>query len=670
MKKRIFSPRLYLEGLRQTKLVGIASFVILLIQVIAIPVGKVLECITYGYDYKTEAITFSGVNPMLFCMIYIAAPLLVLSAFSFLNKRKASDFYHSIADTRICLFISYYAAIVTWIIAICSTTTLLGVITNSFFPQYFTLNHTNIWLYTFNITAASLYSAAAVALAMTLTGTLVTNIAVTGLILIVPDYLMFIFKVMVTENIPIAPYDSGLGRWLPVGFNSLSISDFCFTDISCATYTIILALLVSVLALVIFKFRKSESAGYPALNKYLQATIRIIFCMCVCIYACGGIFVTLIGADNLDAVSIFLYVMIYIAAIIVYFLYEIITTKRIKTVFKTVSGLAIVFALNVACIFGMLAVYRSYITFEPTPSEISYIKLDQRDGYIYHLSEYHDYKASNVKIKDDNIKKIVADVLSKNISMMKTERYYEDSTKMQNMTICVNGIEHKRYLTISNTDFNALIDCLKNTKEYKEAYCYVPKAESVHIYSNILTITPDDAMQLYEVFRQEVTELDFEEYYMIMNDTTGMDSVFDFEAIITDGTNTYTLYVPVYKYFYKTINEYMALTYDKEISDKVLDMLNQPEGLENVNIIFYNSNEIYTFDYYVDHYSHTPKQVKKLAEYLVPCDSIEPDDVYCIALLYDDDYSVEYDEKTYYEGYTPNTYAAFFKFTGDAKDFK
>ena len=47
MKKRIFSFKLYLEGLRQTKLIGIMAFVILAILVIAIPMGIAIENMTY-----------------------------------------------------------------------------------------------------------------------------------------------------------------------------------------------------------------------------------------------------------------------------------------------------------------------------------------------------------------------------------------------------------------------------------------------------------------------------------------------------------------------------------------------------------------------------------------------------------------------------------------------
>ena len=58
MKKRIFSLKLYLEGLRQTKLVGIVSFIILTIQAIAIPVGNAIDKISYDYSGGARGVDF------------------------------------------------------------------------------------------------------------------------------------------------------------------------------------------------------------------------------------------------------------------------------------------------------------------------------------------------------------------------------------------------------------------------------------------------------------------------------------------------------------------------------------------------------------------------------------------------------------------------------------
>ena len=415
MKKKVFSLKLYLEGIKQTRIIGIMSFVILAIQAIAIPVGQAIENWSNDYSGASRGVEFVEINPFMFAVIYIVAPLLALSLFSFLNKRQSSDFYHSIADTRICLFLSYFAAICTWIVTLCLSSTLIAVISHNIFPQYFTLNYINIWLTMFNVTASSLYCVSAVTLAMTLTGTLVTNVAVTGLLLILPDYLLFIIENMVISEVPIMRYNSSLGAVLPNGFNYMTTQSLNFTSIGDAVFTLVCAVVLSVIALVIFNYRKSESAGYPAMNKYLQAGIRITFCMVVCLFACGGIFDYMVSNYSISGTEIFVLALIYIGALIVYFLYELITTKRLKNIPKTIPALLIVAVLNVACVFSMNALYDSYLSFRPSASEIDYIKVEQTQEYIYDMSEYLDMKSSDIKLKDTEIKEIISAVLSDNI---------------------------------------------------------------------------------------------------------------------------------------------------------------------------------------------------------------------------------------------------------------
>lgn len=666
MKKRIFSFKLYLEGLRQTKLIGIMAFVILAIQVIAIPIGIAIDKITYGYAGGARGVDFVEFNPLLYGMIYIVAPLLALSLFSFMNKRKSSDFYHSIADTRVCLFISYFTAICTWIVGICTITTVIGIITNSCFPQYFTLNTINIWLNTLNIIAASLYSAAAVVLAMTMTGTLVTNIAVAGLILILPDYLTFMFKEMVMSNIPIAPRFTSFGEALPVGFNFLSDSfQNRFLNLGDGIYTIVLSLIIGALALVIFKFRKSESAGYPALNRYLQAAIRITFCMVVCIFACGGLFISTSGIQNFGGSDFFAIVMIYIAALIVYFLYEIITTKKFKTAFKTAPALLIVVVLNVACVLGMNATYDTYLAFEPSASEIDYITVEQNEDYVYNLSSYLEMKCSEIKLKEDSIKKVISSVLSENIKKIHTDKFYENYSSRMNITICVNGVEHERYLVLSDEELSTIVNTLKNSEEYKKTFCTLPDASSVSIetYDMVKSISNSEAERMYDLMRKEVAELDFEEWYMLAYENTSYNAVTDFLVTIIDGAKTYDFYIPIYPTFNETINEYVKLTYDKKSTEQAMKILENPEKLEEIVITFYNTDEIKDYYYYVEEDDHDFERLNDILKHLIPCENVDSDDIYCRVYLYDE-YSAKYEENADYDEYVSNAYSVLFKYTG------
>lgn len=103
MRKPIFSPRLYLDGLKQLRLIGIAGLVILALEAILIPVGGVLSQMDREF-VSVELVGFMNMHPMLVLCFCVLAPLMTLYLFQFLNKRNASDFYHAIPETRLCLF--------------------------------------------------------------------------------------------------------------------------------------------------------------------------------------------------------------------------------------------------------------------------------------------------------------------------------------------------------------------------------------------------------------------------------------------------------------------------------------------------------------------------------------------------------------------------------------
>ena len=100
MKKNWFSLRLYLEGIRQLRLIGIMGMVILSLEAILIPVGRLVN-IREMRHFTSSSITktllnFPEMHPLLVLCFCVLAPLMVLYLFHFLNKRNASDFYHAI----------------------------------------------------------------------------------------------------------------------------------------------------------------------------------------------------------------------------------------------------------------------------------------------------------------------------------------------------------------------------------------------------------------------------------------------------------------------------------------------------------------------------------------------------------------------------------------------
>jgi len=201
---KIFSFRLYKDALKQLRLPGIIIFLILMLIAILIPVGG---AISYGqlpdYEVSQEIVSLLTVNPFLVLCFFILAPILVLSLFRFLNKRNGSDFYYSLPQTGICLFLSYFAAVMTWIIGIIVVVSGTTLMVLSFFPSYFIINWGASFSFMLNVFVAAFYVAAAVVLAMCVTGTGFTNIAVAGLLLFAPRLFMALLLSWVNLSLPI-----------------------------------------------------------------------------------------------------------------------------------------------------------------------------------------------------------------------------------------------------------------------------------------------------------------------------------------------------------------------------------------------------------------------------------------------------------------------------------
>ena len=113
--KKVFSFHMFLQTLKQTRLAGfIMMAVITLISVVPI-----ISSLSYIKEYK-QVNNVGGIsgNYFLVLVFIIVVPVISLIVWSFLNKRSGSDFYHSIPYTRLCIYLSKTAAILTWIAGI------------------------------------------------------------------------------------------------------------------------------------------------------------------------------------------------------------------------------------------------------------------------------------------------------------------------------------------------------------------------------------------------------------------------------------------------------------------------------------------------------------------------------------------------------------------------
>ena len=183
--KNIFSLKLYLQGIKRIRAIGIAAAICTIIPNALIPVMEAMRKSSYDYFYyesfysadrapSVTQVRYGEFAPFLTLMM-IFAPLMVYLTFSYLNERKKADFFHSIPQKRVCVYTSFTLSIVSWIALIMGVSVIINSILWNFVP-YQTLPAAlpfEAFIYCF---AGALLVAAYMLVAMTLTGSVVSNL--------------------------------------------------------------------------------------------------------------------------------------------------------------------------------------------------------------------------------------------------------------------------------------------------------------------------------------------------------------------------------------------------------------------------------------------------------------------------------------------------------------
>ncbi len=181
--KSFFSPKLYWEGVKKTRAVGIAFTAISTIISALIPFIMMLNWYSTPEEYRSN----NTVSAMEFCipalLIMIPASIiLVLNTFSYLNKRSESDFYHAIPFKRSCVYVSFMSAVLSWL----ALASLLSIAFTAFFFWIHPGTSVALSIPFINLGICFLLGAtiaATTAVAMTLTGTSISNLLIVILML-------------------------------------------------------------------------------------------------------------------------------------------------------------------------------------------------------------------------------------------------------------------------------------------------------------------------------------------------------------------------------------------------------------------------------------------------------------------------------------------------------
>lgn len=537
-KNAWFSPKLFCEAFRQLRLIGIICLILL----------SVAEALVLNGLYRAGNMNTYSVNALLLdlphlAVMYLMVPVMMLVLFRFLNHRNGSDFYCSAPVTRECLFLSLIPAVVAWCAIVLTGGTAVSLLGLQLCCGKAGINFLSFWYFLFNCFAGCVFLIGAFSIAVSVTGTTFTNLIVVLLLSVLPRMLI---EMMMGASLTI-PHVIRTGQgflpWLLDG--SLNVVNWPINAIlgggradpwlsllnpNAGLYTLCVGIIFLAAGGILFHFRKSETAGKSAPNRVLQAIYRLSLALLVTLPCCELIYLNS-GMSNTILV-------LYIIALIVYFLYELLTTKKLKNLLRAAPALLILVVLNVLLIGGKQLAYQTALAFQPDANEIRSVRILLKKDPSK-TTDWFEAQTSQLALQDDTVNEIVSRTLKQQSKFWvdSGENHWGYFNRLNNygseaflasqpVLIDCGGLKRERLIYMNRTDWEALTERLASNRAFQQIYCDLPSAESPGVsLSSETALSTESLRRIYQTLREEVPTLDFADWYAFLTQENGIGGI-------------------------------------------------------------------------------------------------------------------------------------------------
>ncbi len=548
--KNMFSVKMYLQGLKKIRGAGIATAITVIVTNALIPIIALIEELTRTYEadyysYGSDFISTRTVSEVEFwqlapcaLLIMLFAPMATFAMFSYLNERSKSDFYHSLPQRRECVAISFVSAVLTWTVGTVAVSTVLNFILWNIVP-YQSASFTTLLVCLLVYVTLTLLFVGGMFLAMSITGTTVANFLIFVLLMLFLRIIgaMFIWGVDEMSNVFIAEYSPlrwlSFDYFLPYGLlmDLFGGEGNAYANIPLIIYTLAVSLAAIVLAVVCYCRRRSESAGRSAPSKKLQHVYRFAVTFPFVV-----ILAQMIIEDGLDGYHLVLFAL----ALLVYLLFELITTKKAKSMLKALPLFAVPLALGVAYMAGVWGTAQAIDGVMPSSDEISGVSiLEDRYG-----SSYEELIIGDVTTDSPQAAAIISDALEKTVKG--NFRYDGISYRYIDVKIEIKGGRTVyRRVRMPDTDYYKLIEIMESSEKNDGKYLRLPSDDDItNIYVSGAGIFTSDAKELWNSFKEEYALLDDAQKKIIKDYATGRGHDYSYgmekvEVEIVDDKMTY-----------------------------------------------------------------------------------------------------------------------------------
>lgn len=530
MKQRFFSVKLYVEGIRQLKVVGVIFLIIATLVNCILPLIELLvKAGVFEMESPTTEASALDMSQFTFILVVLAAIIMTFNLFKFLNKRSGSDFYHSLPVTRPCLFFSLCASVLTVVVFVFAIPILLAGLLYVIAGVKFLWDISALCLLSYALCALLLM--ACTLFGMSLTGTFISGFMMGLIVFLLPRILIMVYTSLLNNLTVIADVQT-LNIFTYPAYNlpvNLCLSFFSITSMSWAEaicflpgmlYTAVLGFVYLAVACLLFTFRKSETAEQSAPNRILQHIYRCIVALPISLTLPAIIVPAIVEGRAAFSSEALLMLLITLAA---YLLYELITTKKLRNLLPALPVFLVVLGID-AIIGGSLLLSRTaLLKQQPAADEIRSVVFLPEGIDAYGMdSSYFEIAAQKVEHEDETIRSAVSDALKTDAAQVLDNTYYtspeNNYTSRFNVRIrTTSGKTLNRTLRIDYRLYeNEIIPQILQNDAFNELATSLPPEDTVtSVRFNREEIDP----ALWESFQKEFDALTDEQKYALVTNS-------------------------------------------------------------------------------------------------------------------------------------------------------
>ena len=467
--------RLFLECLRRIMLPVIIT-------------AGVITALSVTLDGSVAAATY-----MCVVIPYVTVPIIAVMEYSYLFRRKASDFYHSLPIRREGLFLAGYLAAIVGIV-FCFAVPLSTMLSIYMVSKTDTIGIVQIVKIISGLFGGSVYILGIVVFASSMTGMYVPACINSGLLLFVPATAIHVFQSAFFKRAPImagSEIIDSVFEALPGVNGSLT---------KAGTYLLI-GIIYAVLAFMIFKRRKSETAGQSAPNRIMKYVFSAFMCFTICLIP----FSDFLKGESFTAGK----AMFYGIAVICAIAWELIFSRQIANVRHAFVSVGVT----------ALALVISAVTFFQAVSYCNNLEIDVAAAKVGFTNGYQVWNGTTglfqLRVHEpagNFTAQMCYDYVSDDLEVVEiVEKSYKNSCEnggtMQTEVLLIgeNGKKYKRNINISDEDMRRISQIFNKDPEYIELNARMPEVKDVRCVSVIKDYTYKDVPEeIYATYLEEM----------------------------------------------------------------------------------------------------------------------------------------------------------------------